>query len=652
MRCVSLLVFGSLLGVGPLGCEGEEPGPRAETPTQDGGGTVDVGRGDGDQEPVPEVPACVGAVAQIYDPLGEPAALTSFPDDFWTTGDPSTPTGLRLAIDASTPWVAALEARYAAVVAQLEGLDGFGTSAPIFLAFDGPVRPITAVTPGLELLDLGDDEAVAVPYEPRVLDDGRTLALWPIWPLRAGTPHAVVLRAPYGAADGGCIAQSPTLARLLAGEARPGEQPVASGLATLRARTGYAAGEIQAASVFTTQSLHAGADASVAVAVDIAARAFRPSGPLTCRDVGAQRACEGRFTANDYRGTDGVVRSSTPARTYELPFSVWMPRERPGPFATYVVGHGLGGDRRLGELVSQLTGDAPVAVVAIDAVAHGQHPAGAPVNALNLLTEFFALDLATLRLDALRLRDNFRQSTFDKLQLLALILQNPDLDGDGRPDVDPERIGYFGVSLGGIMGPEYLALNAVTRNAVLGVPGARLSQIMRDSPAFEVLVRTYLPARLPAGFKERMFGYVQTLVERGDPVNYARHVLTDRLPPGGTVVPDVLLVMAIDDEIVPNSATVALARSLQVPLVAPVVRPTNYLPSADVVPTRANIGGRTGGMAQYTEITYRDNRGVFRREAATHENVMVGSETIRQVQAFFASWAATGVAEIVDPFAR
>jgi len=293
-----------------------------------------------------------------------------------------------------------------------------------------------------------------------------------------------------------------------------------------------------------------------------------------------------------------------------------------------------------------------VAVVAIDAVAHGQHPGGAPSNPLELLSTFFAFDLGTRALDVPRLRDNFRQSTFDKLQLLRLVRQNPDLDGDGRADVDVDRLGYFGISLGGIMGAEYLALNAHTRNAVLGVPGARLSRIIRDSPSFEVILNIYLPNVFSDGFKERIYGAVQTVGERGDPVNFAPHILRDRLPPGGAVVPDVLLVMAINDAIVPNTATAALARALQVPLVAPVVRPLDFLPSADVVPTRANIDGRTGGMAQYKEISQLDRAGLVRRETATHENVMLGRETIIQVKAFFQSFADEGLAEIVDPYAR
>lgn len=628
----------------------------------DGGGSAEVAREgevdvgvDAGPEPDAAAPAfqCTGSVQQAYDPVGDPATITSFPDDFWTAPDSTRETGLRVAIPAETPWVAGLDPRFRAVYAEMNALDGFGTSAPVILSFDGPIGALNGMAAGLDLYDLGSDVPVAVPYEPVVLDEGHTLALWPAFPLRPGTRHAVVAHDAFKAGDGACVRQSPVITALLAGDAPdPALAPLVPRVAEVLALTGISADQVQALSVFTTQTIHTGEDASVRVAADVDARQYTFVEPPSCTIEGAQRHCEGKFVAHDYRNAEGRVTSDQPDHTYVMPFSAWLPANGEGPWVTYVLAHGLGGDRSLGQYVAQLTGEGPVAVVAIDAVAHGEHPGGAPTNQLDLLAQFFAFNLGTRLLDVPRLRDNFRQSTFDKLQLLRLIRQNPDLDGDGNADVDVDRLGYFGISLGGIMGAEYLALNDATRNAVLGVPGARLSRIIRDSPSFELILNIYLPNNFSDGFKERMYGAVQTVVERGDPVNFAGHILKDRLAPGGDVVPDVLLVMAINDQIVPNSATAALARALQIPLVAPVVRPLDFLPSADVVPARANIGGHTAGMAQYKEISQLDRTGRVRRETATHENVMLGRETIVQVKSFFESFATDGVAIIVDPYAE
>lgn len=644
MRCV-WGTLGFALALGACDDGGEPPAQEQEQEEVPAG--EDAGPPPVSTPPPAPLEWCESGTAFVWGP-GTTAMPAAFPDDLYTVDDPGTPTGVRVSLSPdNAPWLATVPGNYDAVYLAMNALDGFGTSAAVFLRFDGPVQDVEGVTAGLRLLDLGDDVAVDVPYEPVRLEDGHTLALWPVFPLRPATPHGVLVTTDLRAADGDCIAPDPALRALLEGE--PETEAVARlapRFEKLLAMAEVKRDAVSAALVFTTQTVH---DESARVAADIAGRTYRWATRPTCQTAGAMRRCEGTFKAHDYR-KNGVVGGAA-VREYEMPVSLWLPATARGPLPTVVIGHGLGGDRSLGGYLFSAASGEPVAMLGIDAVGHGQHPAGAPSNQVLLLSQFFAVDIGRKSVDAPRMRDNFRQSTYDKLQLVQLIRQNPDFDGDGQKDFDVERIGYVGVSLGGIMGTELLALTDAVKAAVLGMPGGRLSQIMRDSESFGPLIAALLPPGATDGDKERLFAAVQTVLERGDPVNYAPRVLEDRLPVAPGQGPHVLIVEAIDDEIVPNSTTETLARAYQLPLLRPFEREISYLPVADA-PVKGNFAGGavTAGLFQYDEVRQSGPRGTTRTIDATHESVMAGRETLYQFLEFHRSWVRDGTPTIMDPY--
>src|SRR5690606_6872019 len=105
---------------------------------------------------------------------------------------------------------------------------------------------------------------------------------------------------------------------------------------------------------------------------------------------------------------------------------------------------GLGGSAlEHGGMVLDAARDSETVVVAIDALEHGAHPTADGAGVTQVMN-FFAVDLGGPSVDALRLRENFRQSTYDKLQVTRAILANLDLDGNGTDDVDPSRMAYLG----------------------------------------------------------------------------------------------------------------------------------------------------------------------------------------------------------------
>ena len=598
----------------------------------------------------PTPPAwCDGKTSYIYDPVAG-KALETFPDDYFTQPDAGSATGLRLRVDSDlAPWIAAIPGSYRNVFEALSTLDGWGTTAGIILRFSGPLGALpsgekdSVTLGGLRLYDL--DEHRRVPFEVEVTDEGTTAILWPMVPLVPKHRHGVVMTTSARAAGGDCIAPSSALRSLLDGSATDARlAPLVPRYEALLAEAALKPDEVSAATVFTTQSI---SETSEAVATDVAARTYSWSKPATCTTEAAFRRCEARFLAWDYRKDDVVRDDGKPVASYEIPVRLWLPLTG-GPFPTLIFGHGLGGDKDQGTPLAEAAAPLGFATVAIDAVAHGEHPAGATGEKLLDVMKFFGVDIATQRLLPLVLRDNWRQSTYDKLQLVRLLRQAPDIDGDGTADLDPSHLAYFGVSLGGIMGSELLALGSDVGAAILSVPGGRVSTIIRDAAQFEIVIVAMKPEGVTDGDVARFFPVLQTLVERGDAANYAPHVLGSPLPGGAATHPQLLVDVVIGDDTVPPGCNRSLVRALGVPHLSPVLEPVGIVSMAGAAPLSGNLDGgkTTAGLFQYDRIT--DEGKVV---AATHSDVARSPEAILQTTHFLETWLKTGVAEILDPYA-
>jgi hypothetical protein len=94
-------------------------------------------------------------------------------------------------------------------------------------------------------------------------------------------------------------------------------------------------------------------------------------------------------------------------------------------------------------------------------------------------------------------RDGQRQTVADLMQLVRVIEVGMDADGDGRPDLDPSRIYYFGQSLGGNYGTPFVAVEPDVRVGVLNVAGASVTEIFHLSPVFRNSLGSQLAARTP-----------------------------------------------------------------------------------------------------------------------------------------------------------
>lgn len=590
---------------------------------------------------------CDGATAHRWAPRDD-TDLTAFPDDALTVDDPTSPTGLRVDLaPGRTAWIDALPSVLHGMVAGLEVLSGFARNGAVVLRFDGDVGALPAdaeasvTSDTLQLLDLSTSPPTRVPYEATVGDDGRQVILQPLRALAPGARHAVVLTTAHTAADGACIAPGPALRAVLTDTASDARlQRLVPRYAELLAATGLLADDVSAAVVFTTHD-----DLGpIRDAVDaIAAQTVSWSGPADCRDTTALRVCTRPFEASDYRGPEGFVDDGTPHARWELTAHYWKPLAASGALPTLVFGHGLASSAGEGGTAASMLADDGIGVISLAALQHGDHPTDTNPDASALA--FLGLDLTAGAIDGLALRGNFTQTLLDRAQLVQLLRDDPDVDGDGQPDVDDTQLAYLGISLGGLLGPGLLAARDDLQAAVLEVAGGNLIKFVTDT-GYVALIRPLFVSQLgsEAAF-DRLLAVAQAVVDPADPATFAAHVLRDRFH-ADTAPPHVLLPVAQFDDTVPPATGMALARAFQLPQVPPVAWEVPPLATAAAPPLSANVDGLTLGYFQFDRVT---DDGVVTR--AEHPNTPWSPEGRAQMLAFYRAWRDTGTPEIIDPFA-
>lgn len=660
------------LGAG-CGDEGDaSPEGQAQTSTPDGGMGGEMDAVVEEDASPPEVPPCGDGVCEadevceadcdpapvsLQDPLA--GLLRAYPDDFFTRADEASLTGLRVDIDVDRlPEVLTFPEAYRGVFEELNTLDGFSTSGGGFFQFSRALAQET-LTSGADSALVGSTVLFGVlsregafeptPVELKFTDEGRTVVIRPMVPLPPKQRAVAAITTGVTGEDGLAVKPGAYTRALLEGAAPAGSE-------ALRDRYGDAvaalveggfiddADDLGALTVFTTQSIE---ETSVAVAADIRSREHSVAERFGCdAPRNGARRCLLSFDVGQYRDDEGIVQTTAQGQ-YRMLVTAYLPVDTSrygSPAPTLIFGHGLTGDRNQGQRLARHLAPRGVVTLAIDAPEHGQHPTRQGVGELASLASFFGFATDRFALEGLSLRDNWRQATYDKLALVALLKSGLDIDGDGQVDVDPARIGYVGASLGGIMGPELLALSPDMLGSVLIVAGARVTDIMQFGELFEDLLRLLTPVNTPAGDVDRFWPVLQTVVERGDGVNYAPRVLRDRLD--DAEAPDLLVGMVIDDEVVPEITSFALARALGAPQIAPALRPVGLVPIEMDLPVSANIdAATTAGLMQFPDVLNGDGFGT-----ATHANIAEDELGLEVWSHFLESVLDLGYGEIIDPY--
>jgi len=314
---------------------------------------------------------------------------------------------------------------------------------------------------------------------------------------------------------------------------------------------------------------------------------------------------QGRFESpwlmSDREGVHGRFRRDgegalVTTRSEEVPFTLTVPASAAGPVPVVVFQHGLGAERSTMLGLADVLAGSGYAVLAIDIPFHGMRASVAEpdvrhnygggdgpdgfgdVTGQDIYLDFLGVvdsegPLAPFHPNYVR--DALRQSVVDLMSAVRLVREGdwtalrslPGLESLAFAD---EPLAFVGVSLGGIIGTVFVASEPEVGAAVLNVTGGDLTRLTERSPTFGPLFLPILLPRLgldpamvdptvyPGSFHPEVAIY-QTLLDRGDSMAFAPLLMTQNR--------HLLFQMAIDDEVVPNSATEALARASGSPIV-------------------------------------------------------------------------------------
>jgi hypothetical protein len=238
--------------------------------------------------------------------------------------------------------------------------------------------------------------------------------------------------------------------------------------------------------------------------------------------------------------------------------------------------------------------------------------------------------------------DRLLQSLANNLALTELatgeIARDPMVRFGAPSLVDPARVYYYGVSLGGIQGSSLFSVSRHISRAVVSVPGASWSNILPRSTVYGP-IKTFVDMRYPDPLLQAQFlGLLQVRFDHTDGVNLT--TLAFRAPlPDAPRDRRIILQEAIGDCQVPNLTTRILARAFGARQLVPAVEPTFGL-----MPV-TSLDGPGAVLAQYAlpdrlrRYTPPDTNTIPREDNGTHSNAVSEPAALAQVRALVSTGA-------------
>ncbi len=310
-------------------------------------------------------------------------------------------------------------------------------------------------------------------------------------------------------------------------------------------------------------------------------------------------AAMGRFTVRRYVDPVAWVEAGGPATGFEdlsVRFFLTLPAAGASahapPFPVVVFQHAFGVCKETALALAGAFSREGLAVLAVDAVAHGDRGGGCPSDPASFLTLG----------EPVRLWYHFAESALEAAQA-ARMAQGLDVDlwpwpdGDGAPDLRPGEVGLVGQSMGAFLGAVVAGVEDGVGPVVLNVGGGQEGLFfawgMTSSLGLDPWTLSF--SDIP-GIALDILGPVQAAMDDVEPLVFA----AGTLGPGGPAHRHVLMQQAIEDEVVPAEVTARLARVLGLARLAPGFRAVAGLPDIPA-PASGNLpGGRTGVLAQFS----------------------------------------------------
>ena len=160
-----------------------------------------------------------------------------------------------------------------------------------------------------------------------------------------------------------------------------------------------------------------------------------------------------------------------------------------------------------------------------------------------------------------------------------LFVSTPRYNGDGIPEIDTNNIFYQGTSLGGVLGSTFIALAPNLTGAFLQVTGVGVTNILSNSLLWEGVFSHMMPSRASGAEAMLLKSAMQHDVDYGDAINFVHYF---RHPPNTSTAKPVAIVAGLDDGVVPNFSTAAMAEIAQIPQVGEILFPIYGVNQTDV----------------------------------------------------------------------
>jgi hypothetical protein len=238
----------------------------------------------------------------------------------------------------------------------------------------------------------------------------------------------------------------------------------------------------------------------------------------------------------------------------------------PEPAMVVQYGHGLLGDKgeaRTGYL-SQMAQDYKWIVVASDWV-------GMYEDDVSAITLMLVNDLSDFAFLPERSMQGFVQKDVALRLVRGALVDEPELQVEGVSLIDPERVGYYGNSQGGILGGGYVGMSNQIERAVLGVGGMPYAILLSRSADFDPFFMVFEQKYEDYREMSLLITLMQQLWDPAEGAGWAWQM--NQAPMDDNPPKDILLQVAIGDAQVTTLGAHIMARAYGATTIAPETRP-------------------------------------------------------------------------------
>lgn len=546
-------------------------------------------------------------IAAECNPLGGVTCLMPWPSAAYEVADPSTPSGVRLALPAEAMPVNIDNT--AVDVAPLNRFDGFAPSAPALVVMPNGISGVGLPPPEDPAKSLAADSPIVLwnmdtharaPFfaeiDQNVTDPKqRALIIRPMVRLDPASHYAVFLRNTLKDVDGNPLVAPPAFAALRDDTAyehpRLGRERYPAIFAEAAA-AGLTKAELVLAWDFHTASdefLHAdllamrsqALTAMGAVGANLTFAATERPANTTL----VSKAYIGTFKSPDFlthgEADDSILRRDgaglpTQQGMRDANFAAIIPKcaeTATLPLPVVIFGHGLfgsGSDYLDDDFLQKVADQYCYVVFGGDFIGLTDRQFTVAALAANDLNK------------GAWITEKLAQSVIDFISLEHIIRgpmrSAPEFKRGGVEIMDASRVYYLGGSLGGIMGNVFMAYDPTITRGALGVPGGAWTMLFERSIAWSALRGAATGAYPDPLLYELLVNLLGMKFEPYDPITTSANVINDPLP--NTPAKQILMWEAIGDCLVNNYSTETVARTMGLSLITPSVRTPFGIPPA------------------------------------------------------------------------